>query len=31
MRRLGYVEGKNLIVERYSGGGQEERFGELAQ
>jgi putative tryptophan/tyrosine transport system substrate-binding protein len=28
--RLGYVEGKNLIVERYSGGGQEERFGELA-
>jgi ABC-type uncharacterized transport system substrate-binding protein len=30
LRRLGYVEGKNLIVERYSGGGQEERFGELA-
>jgi len=28
--RLGYVEGKNLIVERYSGGGQEERLGELA-
>jgi putative ABC transport system substrate-binding protein len=31
LRRLGYVEGKNLIVERYSGGGQEERFGELAR
>jgi len=30
LRRLGYVEGKNLIVERYSGGGQEERLGELA-
>jgi putative ABC transport system substrate-binding protein len=30
LRRLGYIEGKNLIVERYSGGGQPERFGELA-
>jgi putative ABC transport system substrate-binding protein len=31
LRGLGYVEGKNLIVERYSGGGQQERFGELAR
>ena len=31
LRRLGHVEGKNLIVERYSGGGQEARFGELAR
>jgi putative ABC transport system substrate-binding protein len=31
LRRLGYVEGENLIVERYSGGGQEARFGELAR
>jgi putative ABC transport system substrate-binding protein len=31
LRGLGYVEGKNLIVERYSGGGQPERFGELAR
>jgi putative tryptophan/tyrosine transport system substrate-binding protein len=31
LRRLGYVEGENLIVERYSGGGQEEGFGELAR
>jgi putative ABC transport system substrate-binding protein len=31
LRRLGYVEGKNLIVERYSGGGQPERFAELAR
>jgi putative tryptophan/tyrosine transport system substrate-binding protein len=29
--RLGYVEGENLIVQRYSGGGQEERFDELAR
>jgi putative tryptophan/tyrosine transport system substrate-binding protein len=28
---LGYVEGKNLIVQRYSGDGQEERFGQLAR
>jgi ABC-type uncharacterized transport system substrate-binding protein len=31
LRRLGYVEGKNLIVERNSGGGQPERFVELAR
>jgi putative tryptophan/tyrosine transport system substrate-binding protein len=31
LRRLGYVEGENLVVERYSGGGQEERFNELAR
>jgi putative ABC transport system substrate-binding protein len=31
LRRLGYIEGDNLIVERYSAGGQEERFGELAR
>jgi hypothetical protein len=29
LRGLGYVEGKNLIVQRYSGDGQEERFGQL--
>lgn len=31
LRQLGYVEGENLIVERYSGDGQEARFGELAR
>jgi putative ABC transport system substrate-binding protein len=31
LRRLGYVEGENLIVERYSTGDQEERSGELAR
>jgi putative tryptophan/tyrosine transport system substrate-binding protein len=30
LRRLGYVEGKNLVVERYSGEGGVERFRELA-
>jgi putative ABC transport system substrate-binding protein len=30
LRRLGYVEGKNLVVERYSGEGRVERFRELA-
>jgi putative ABC transport system substrate-binding protein len=29
LRRLGYVEGHNLIVERYSGEGQTEHFAEL--
>ncbi|MBV8923400.1 ABC transporter substrate-binding protein, partial [Bradyrhizobium sp.] len=29
LRRLGYVEGQNLIVARYSGDGREERFPEL--
>src|SRR5947207_636249 len=31
MRRLGYLEGENLIVERYSGGGRIERYQSLAQ
>jgi putative tryptophan/tyrosine transport system substrate-binding protein len=31
LRRLGYVEGQNLIVERYSAGGREERYSELAR
>jgi putative tryptophan/tyrosine transport system substrate-binding protein len=30
LRRLGYVEGKNLVVERYSGEGRVERFRDLA-
>jgi putative ABC transport system substrate-binding protein len=30
LRRLGYVEGKNLVVERYSGEGRTERYAELA-
>jgi hypothetical protein len=30
LRRLGYVEGKDLVVERYSGEGRVERFRELA-
>jgi putative tryptophan/tyrosine transport system substrate-binding protein len=30
LRRLGYVEGTNLIVERYSGEGREERYAGLA-
>jgi hypothetical protein len=29
--RLGYVEGKNLIVDRYSAEGQRERYGDLAR
>ena len=31
LRRLGYVEGQNLIVERYSGEGRQERYNELAR
>ena len=31
LRRLGYVEGENLIVERYSGEGRIERDAELAR
>src|SRR5262245_391526 len=31
LRRLGYVEGRNLVVERYSAEGREERFPELAR
>ena len=31
LSRLGYVEGQNLRVERYSGEGQPERYAELAR
>jgi putative tryptophan/tyrosine transport system substrate-binding protein len=31
LRRLGYVEGKNLTVDRYSGGGRPEDFPSLAR
>ena len=31
LRRLGYIEGVNLVVTRYSGEGREERFSELCQ
>jgi len=31
LRRLGYVEGQNLIVERYSAEGDHERYAELAR
>jgi putative tryptophan/tyrosine transport system substrate-binding protein len=31
LRRLGHVEGKNLVVERYSGEGRAERFADLAR
>jgi len=31
LHRLGYIEGQNLIVERYSGEGQTERYAELAR
>ena len=31
LRRLGYAEGPNLVIDRYSGEGQEERFDELAR
>ncbi len=31
LRQLGYVEGRNLIVERYSGEGRTERHAELAR
>jgi putative ABC transport system substrate-binding protein len=31
LRQLGYVEGKNLVVARYSGEGREERFPELCR
>ncbi len=29
LRRLGYIEGQNLVVERYSGGGRTEHYAEL--
>src|ERR1700745_860407 len=31
LRRLGYVEGQNLVVERYSGGSRAEHYAELAR
>jgi putative ABC transport system substrate-binding protein len=31
LRELGYVEGQNLLVARYSGEGREDRFSELAR
>ena len=31
LNRLGYIEGQNLIVERYSALGQQERYGEMAR
>src|SRR6266487_2337702 len=31
LRRLGYVEGRNLVVERYSGEGRSEHYAELAR
>src|SRR4051812_45412183 len=31
LRRLGYVEGENLIIERYSAEGHHERYADLAQ
>jgi putative ABC transport system substrate-binding protein len=30
LRRLGYVEGENLIIERYSAEGHHERYADLA-
>jgi putative ABC transport system substrate-binding protein len=31
LRRLGYVEGQNLRIERYSGGGRAEKYASLAR
>jgi len=31
LRRLGYVEGKNILIERYSGEGRAEHYPELAR
>ena len=31
LRRLGYVEGRNLTVARYSGGGRTEHYADLAR
>src|SRR5262249_22744812 len=31
LSRLGYVEGQNLVVERYSGEGRTERYADLAR
>lgn len=31
MQRLGFVEGQNLVIERYSAGGNQDRYAELAR
>src|SRR5919206_5108642 len=31
LRRLGYVEGKNLMIERYSAEGHHERYGDIVR
>ena len=31
LRRLGYVEGENLVIERYSADGHHERYADMAQ
>src|SRR5215204_2381411 len=31
LRRLGYLEGENLVVERFSGEGRPETYGEIAR
>jgi hypothetical protein len=31
LKRLGYVEGRNVVVERYSGEGRTENYPELAR
>ena len=31
LRRLGYVEGQNLVIERYSAEGHHERYADLAR
>src|SRR5438270_3981738 len=31
LRRLGYIEGESLIIERYSADGHHERYAELAR
>jgi putative ABC transport system substrate-binding protein len=31
LRRLGYVEGQNLVVERYSGGGRASRYADMVR
>jgi putative ABC transport system substrate-binding protein len=31
LQRLGYIEGQNLIIDRYSAEGQPERYGDLAR
>src|SRR5436189_6204474 len=31
LRRLGYVEGQNLVIERYSAEGHHERYADLVQ